>query len=646
MADPVDNVPVGIGAPRKIDAPIRSDRLPKTRTEVDTSNSGHHQGSRQYVGQTPVRSSTLTRTVARVGRTPFQHRDHYGGPADAASKVGRHPRAGCGVCCDAPRMTPSARGPQTPTGGVPMPWRSIRWVGLDVHARESYGCDLGRRESGELRTRRVVGRVRRAAGVAGASCPARRGWRMRRARPVMGWRARAGGGDRARGRAPGKTERPPADRVKTDQARRRSALRLLLAAAADAVTVPSVEEEQLRDLVRCREDIRGRSDARPPPAQEAPVAPRDLLGRHGEPWTRKHRSWLTSLQFADHASQATLADYLHAHDVLIARRDTSRRTHRARARRAVRARRSRGCGACAGSTRCPRWGCAPRSATGTASITPTSSDSYLGIVPSEHTTGAAAPAGSITKAGSTHARRLLVEAAYHYRTTRRSARRSSAASAANPRRSSTSPGARNDASTPAGASSKSAAQTQRDRRRRDRPRTRRLLLGDRYLGSSSRSGSAGIPAGGRPPHTASLQPRKQQEDPHHSQETHQLTLTPPRKQPVAAGEAARASRLAHNNSAICRLSNAPPGGAALDFRRRTCDEPRSWGTQPPNMSMTTVANPADARTAPPAATTSTTTTNQTMAINPYPLTSAPPYGRHCNRAGPARALRSAPSNLP
>jgi transposase len=41
----------------------------------------------------------------------------------------------------------------------------------------------------------------------------------------------------------------------------------------------------------------------------------------GEAWTRKHRSWLTSVRFADHASQATLADYLHAHDVLIARRD-------------------------------------------------------------------------------------------------------------------------------------------------------------------------------------------------------------------------------------------------------------------------------------------------------------------------------------
>ena len=41
--------------------------------------------------------------------------------------------------------------------------------------------------------------------------------------------------------------------------------------------------------------------------------------------------------------------------------------------------------------------------------------SYLGIVPSEHTTGSQRRLGSITKAGSTHARRLLVEAGYHYR---------------------------------------------------------------------------------------------------------------------------------------------------------------------------------------------------------------------------------------
>jgi transposase len=40
---------------------------------------------------------------------------------------------------------------------------------------------------------------------------------------------------------------------------------------------------------------------------------------------------------------------------------------------------------------------------------------YLGIVPSEHTTGQQRRLGSITKAGSTHARRLLIEAAHHYR---------------------------------------------------------------------------------------------------------------------------------------------------------------------------------------------------------------------------------------
>src|ERR1019366_8670515 len=89
-----------------------------------------------------------------------------------------------------------------------------------------------------------------------------------------------------------------------------------------------------------------------------------------------------------------------------------------------------------------------------------------------------------------------------------------------------------------------------------------------------------------------------------------------------------------------------PPGAALDNRQRTCDEQRSWGTQPPNMSMTTRREPEDARTAPQAATTSTiTTTNQTMAIHPYPLTPAPPYGRRCVRAASRRPPRMHPVDL-
>ena len=41
--------------------------------------------------------------------------------------------------------------------------------------------------------------------------------------------------------------------------------------------------------------------------------------------------------------------------------------------------------------------------------------SYLGLVPSEHSSGQARRQGAITKTGSRHARRLLVEAAWHYR---------------------------------------------------------------------------------------------------------------------------------------------------------------------------------------------------------------------------------------
>jgi transposase len=41
--------------------------------------------------------------------------------------------------------------------------------------------------------------------------------------------------------------------------------------------------------------------------------------------------------------------------------------------------------------------------------------SYLGLVPGEHSSATKRRQGSITKAGSSHARRLLIEAAWHYR---------------------------------------------------------------------------------------------------------------------------------------------------------------------------------------------------------------------------------------
>jgi transposase len=135
----------------------------------------------------------------------------------------------------------------------------------------------------------------------------------------------------------------------------------------------------------------------------------------GETWSRKHRSWLTSVRFADLASRATLADYLHAHDVLVARRD---QVEADLAQVAL----SAPCAHTVARLRCLR-GIDTLSALGLCAEIgewerfehPDQLASYLGIVPSEHTTGQQRRLGSITKAGSTHARRLLVQASWHYR---------------------------------------------------------------------------------------------------------------------------------------------------------------------------------------------------------------------------------------
>ena len=290
----------------------------------------------------------------------------------------------------------------------------IRWVGLDVHARASMVAIFDH-ATGEVVTRRVAGRPHELLGVLREiPRPARMVYEAGPTGYGLARRARAEGIE-LEVCAPGRTERPPADRVKTDERDAIRLARLLAAGELTLVTIPSVERERLRDLVRCREDIR--VDL---------MRARNRLGKFllrreiywegpGEAWSRKHRSWLTSVRFADQASRATLADYLHAHDVLVARRD---QVEAELAKLAL----SAPCAHTVARLRCLR-GIDTLSALGLCAEIgewerfdhPDQLASYLGIVPCEHTTGAQRRLGSITKAGSTHARRLLVEAAYHYR---------------------------------------------------------------------------------------------------------------------------------------------------------------------------------------------------------------------------------------
>lgn len=302
--------------------------------------------------------------------------------------------------------------PTTCIGGTDVA-DGIRWVGLDVHARESTIAvfDQG---TGEVMTSRVVGRPHELLErLMDIPVPARMVYEAGPTGYGLARRARALGVEMAVC-APGRTDRAPSDRIKTDK---RDAIRLARRLAAGELTlvrVPSVEHERLRDLVRCREDIRGDL-----------MRARHRLGKFllrreiyyegpARAWTVKHRKWLASLRFADCASQLTMADYLHAHDLLLARRDRIEAeleqlaTGSPWAKTIARLRCLRGIDTLSALGLCAEVGEFDRF------DHPDSLSAYIGIVPSENTTGQQRRQGSITKAGSTHARRLLVEAAYHY----------------------------------------------------------------------------------------------------------------------------------------------------------------------------------------------------------------------------------------
>jgi len=290
----------------------------------------------------------------------------------------------------------------------------IRWVGLDVHATQTAAAVFDS-DTGEVSSRRIMGRPHELMGwLEQIPGPVRAVYEAGPTGYGLARRARAAGID-MQVCAPGHITKAPNDRVKTDK---RDALRLArLHAAGELVRVyvPSVEHEQLRDVVRAREDVRGDL-----------MRARHRLGKfllrreiyfpgRAQAWTREHRHWLAGLHFEDLASQLTLADYLHSHDVLLARRErldealTQLATDSPWSTTIARLRCLRGIdtlsalGLCAEVCDFARFG------------SPTAFSNYLGLVPSENTSGEKRRQGAITKAGSTHARRLLVEAAWHYR---------------------------------------------------------------------------------------------------------------------------------------------------------------------------------------------------------------------------------------
>jgi transposase len=219
--------------------------------------------------------------------------------------------------------------------------------------------------------------------------------------------------------APSKIQKPAGDRVKTDAKDAIHLAKLLRLDEITPVAIPTVDQETARDVVRAREDCRG-------DLMRARHRLSKLLLRHGivyyggDAWTGKHDTWLrrdalplltsrtgraTALTFDNdyEAVMTALARRKRLDAVIEEMAADSGFTPVVRRLGCL-----RGIGTLTGFALAVEIGDWHR-------FTGNSIGSFVGLVPTEHSSGESRSQGSITRAGNTHVRRLLVEAAWHHK---------------------------------------------------------------------------------------------------------------------------------------------------------------------------------------------------------------------------------------
>jgi transposase len=214
--------------------------------------------------------------------------------------------------------------------------------------------------------------------------------------------------------APSTIPKKSSDRIKNDRRDALALARLHRAGELTPVYVPDQEDEAIRDLSRARED-----------AREAAKKAKQRLGafllRHGyvypgkTRWSKAHMNWIVNIGMAHRAQQLALDEYIDALTEALDRVD--RLTDQIR-------------------NFVPAWRMGPvvaalQSLRGVSLIVavttvaelgdlsrfdhPSQLMAYLGLVPSEHSSGEHVKRKGITKTGNGHVRRVLVEAAWAYR---------------------------------------------------------------------------------------------------------------------------------------------------------------------------------------------------------------------------------------
>jgi transposase len=213
--------------------------------------------------------------------------------------------------------------------------------------------------------------------------------------------------------APSKTPKKSGDRIKNDRRDAETLARLERAGELTAIYVPREEDEAMRDLTRAREDaVKAQRTAR--------HQLNAFLLRYGTrypgkgSWTPSHMRWLSDVTLPHPSQQIVLQEYINA--VMVCTERTARLTDQIlkllpdwRMFPVVKALQAlRGVAPIVATTTVAEVGDMSRFAK------PRQLMAYLGLVPSEDSSGESTHRGSITKTGNGHVRRALVEAAHAY----------------------------------------------------------------------------------------------------------------------------------------------------------------------------------------------------------------------------------------
>lgn len=203
------------------------------------------------------------------------------------------------------------------------------------------------------------------------------------------------------------------ERIKTDRRDAVKLARFYRAGELTVVRVPTPEEEAVRDLCRCRESVK-ENLTRARHRLTKFLLRHGRIFREGKTWTKRHWTWVKAQSFEDSNLQATVNAYvLHVEQAMENSRMLDSELDRVaesdgwkeRVRRLT---------AFRGIARLTALVLLAEIGDFARFDHPKSLMAYLGLVPSEYSSGARRRQGSITKTGNSHARRVLVEAAWKY----------------------------------------------------------------------------------------------------------------------------------------------------------------------------------------------------------------------------------------